>query len=419
MSRLPCSGVLVLLTVWAGAAAYADDWPAFRGPTGQGHSVERGLPIEWREGENVVWKTPVAGRGWSSPVVGDGRVWLTTADEGSLRLLAFDTRTGREVVNVEVFRTSDRNAPNPKNSLASPTPIVDTERAQVYVHFGAYGTAALTTSGDVIWTTRFPYISQHGNGGSPILYRDLVILSCDGYDQAFVVALDAATGEVRWRTDRPQPISQAYSTPIVINVDGHDQIVSIGAFRTSGYNPESGDEIWRVGYPDGFSNVAGPVYSPKHGLVYIATGFQQPSLLAVRADGSGDVTDTHVAWTSRRGAPLTPSPLVVGDELYIVSDMGIATCVDAATGEMHWRERLRGNFSASPVFADERIYFQSEEGVTTVIAPGREYHELARNELDGSMLASLAVSDGSIFIRSHSHLYRITADEVRRRFEAQ
>ena len=409
MSRPSCSSVLVLLSLWAGTAAYADDWPAFRGPTGQGHSVERGLPAEWSEAKNVVWKTPVIGRGWSSPVVADGRVWLTTADEGSLRLLAFGTETGQEVVNVEVFRTSDRNAPNPKNGLASPTPIVDTTRGQIYVHFGAYGTAALTTSGDVVWTTRFPYISQHGNGGSPILYRDLVILNCDGYDQAFVVALDAATGEVRWKTDRPQPISQAYSTPIVVNVDGRDQIVSIGAFRTSGYNPESGDEIWRVGYPDGFSNVAGPVYSRDHGFVYIATGFQQPSLLAVRADGSGDVTNTHVAWTSHRGAPLTPSPLVVGDELYFVSDMGILTCVDAATGETHWRERLRGNFSASPVFADERIYLQSEEGVTIVIARGLEYRELARNELDGSMLASLAVSDGSIFIRSHSHLYRITA----------
>ncbi len=405
MSRPPFFWVVALLTAWAGAA-YADDWPAFRGPTGQGHSVERGLPIEWSEGKNVAWKTPVAGRGWSSPVAADGRVWLTTADEGSLRLLAFDTETGREVINVEVFRTSDRNAPNPKNSLASPTPIVDAERGQVYVHFGAYGTAALTTSGDVVWTTRFPYISQHGNGGSPILYRDLVILSCDGYDQAFVVALEAGTGAVRWKTDRPEPISQAYSTPIVINVNGRDQVVSTGAFRTSGYDPESGEEIWRVGYPDGFSNVPGPVYSPEHGLVYIVTGFQQPSLLAARADGSGDVTSTHVAWTLRRGAPLTPSPLVVGDELYIVSDTGVATCVDAATGELRWRERLRGNFSASPVFADGRIYFQSEEGVTTVIAHGPEYRELARNELDGSMLASLAVSDGSIFIRSHSHLYR-------------
>ncbi len=400
----------MLLTLWAGAAVRANDWPSFRGPTGQGHSTERGLPTEWSEGTNVLWKTPVAGRGWSSPVVADDRVWLTTADAGALRLLGFETDTGRLVVDAEVFRTSGGRAPNPKNSLASPTPVVDADRGQIYVHFGAYGTAALTTSGDVAWTTRFRYISQHGNGGSPILYRDLVIFSCDGYDQAFVVALDAETGTVRWKTHRPQPISQAYSTPIVITVDGHDQVVSIGAFRTSAYDPESGDEIWRVRYPEGFSNVAAPVYSADHGLVYISTGFQQPALMAVRADGTGDVTGSHVAWTSRRGAPLTPSPLLVGDELYFVSDPGIATCVDAATGEIRWRQRLGGGFSASPVFAGDRIYLQSEEGVTTVIAPGPEYRQLARNVLDGSTLASMAVSDGSMFIRSESHLYRIAAD---------
>ena len=394
--------------VWASATGLsADDWPSFRGPTGQGHSVESGLPIEWAEEENVTWKTPVAGRGWSSPVVSDGRVWITTADGGSLRLLAFDAHGGRELVNVEVFGISDESAPNPKNSLASPTPVVDTERGQVYVHFGAYGTAALTTSGEVVWTTRFPYITQHGMGGSPILFDDLVILSCDGYDQAFVVALDAGTGEIRWKTDRAEPISQAYSTPIVIEVAGRRQLLSIGAFRTNSLDPQTGEEIWQVGYPEGFSNVPAPAYSAEHGMVFISTGFQQPSLLAVRADGAGDVTDTHVAWQMRRGAPLTPSPIVVGDELYLVTDTGVATCVDIATGEMHWRERLRGNFSASPVFADGRIYFLSEEGITTVIEPGTEYVELARNELDGRTLASLAVSDGAFFLRTDSHLYRI------------
>ena len=403
-----------VLVVWLLAAgvgpALADDWPAFRGPTGQGHSPGTGLALKWSESENVAWKASVAGRGWSSPVVAGGQVWLTTSINGSLRLLAFDTKSGDAMVNAEVFAVDDRYAPNPKNSLASPTAVVDAENDRVFVHFGAYGTAALTTTGDVVWSTRFPYITQHGNGGSPILYNGLLIFSCDGYDQAFVVALDADTGEIRWKTDRPEPISQAYSTPVIIVVDGRDQLVSIGSFRTSAYDPETGEELWRVGYPDGFSNVPGPVYSSKHGLVYIATGFQQPTLLAVRADGSGDVTRTHVAWTLRRGAPHTPSPLVVGDQLYVVSDTGILTCVDAVTGDIEWRDRLRGNYSASPIFADGRIYFQSEEGFTTIIRPGLEYHELARNELDGSALASPAVAEGSIFIRTDTHLYRITAD---------
>ena len=399
--RLVC--VLLLLV---GLSVRADDWPEFRGPTGQGHSVEHGLAAEWSESQNVVWKTPVPGSGWSSPVVADGRVWVTTAISeggGSLRAMAFDSESGRELVNVEVFRIADVRAPNPKNSLASPTPVVD--GARVYVHFGAHGTAALTTAGDVVWTRRFPYDSQHGNGGSPVLYGDLLILSCDGYDTAFVVALDTQTGAVRWKTERRRPFSQAYSTPLVIRVGDRDQVVSVGAFRTTAYDPFTGEELWQVGYTDGFSNVPRPVYG--HGLVYIATGFQVPSMLAVRADGAGDVTRTHIAWTQRRAAPLTPSPLLVGDELYIVSDLGVTTCVDARTGETHWQQRLRGNFSASPVFADGRIYLQSEEGVTTVIASGRTFRQLAANRLDGVTLASMAVSEGAIFIRSHNHLYRI------------
>ena len=394
-------------------AAHAQDWPAFRGPTGQGHSSERGLPLEWSESTNLVWKTPVPGRGWSSPVVADGRVWLTTATAvgaGSLRLLAYDVETGREVLNTEVFRVDETTSPNPKNSLASPTPVLDVDGDRVYVHFGADGTAALTTDGEVVWTTRFPYVTQHGNGGSPVLYRDRLILSVDGYDTAYVVALDAATGEERWRTARRQPISQAYSTPLIIRVGDRDQLFSIGAFRATAYDPESGAEIWEVSYGDGFSNVPAPVFG--HGMVYVATGFQVPSLLAVRADGRGDVTATHTAWTLRRGVPLTSSPLLVGDELYIVSDLGVATCLDARTGEIHWQERLGGNFSASPVFADGRVYFQSEEGETTVVAPGIQYRKLATNQLDGVILASMAVANGSLFIRTHDHLYRIAGPQA-------
>ena len=397
---------LPLLVALGVASTLAEDWPAFRGPTGQGHSAEADLPLEWDESHNVTWKTPVPGLGWSSPVIADGRVWLTAAlddDGGSLRVLAFDADTGGEVVNTEVFRVTDIRAPNPKNSLASPTPVVDGNR--VYVHFGAYGTAALTTAGSIVWRTRFPYVSQHGNGGSPVLHGELLILNCDGYDTAFVMALDTRTGEVRWKTPRREPFSQAYSTPLVVRVGDRDQVISVGAFRAAAYDPESGDEIWRVGYDDGFSNIPRPVYG--HGLLYIATGFQVPSLMAVRADGSGDVTQTHIAWTARRGAPLTPSPLLVGDELYVVSDLGIASCLDARTGAVRWQRRLGGNYSASPVFADGRIYFQSEEGVTSVIATGTTFVPLASNQLDGITLASLAVSDGSIFIRTHSHLYRI------------
>ena len=410
MSPLPALLIVLIacaLRIHGDPGVNNNDWPQFRGPTGQGHSTETGLPIEWSESRNIVWKTPVPGRGWSSPVVADGHIWLTTAtkDKGtSLRALAYDVENGRELINVEVFHLRSADLTNPKNSHASPTPIVEGDR--VYVHFGAQGTAALSTSGEIIWKTRLPYESQHGNGGSPTLYGDLLIVSCDGSDDAFVAALDKRTGKTRWRASRRQPFDQAYSTPLVIRVGERDEIVSVGAYRTAAYDPETGKEIWRVSYADGFSNVPRPVYG--HGLVYIATGFQQPSLLAVRADGTGDVTKTHIAWTLRRAAPLTPSPLLVGDELYVVNDGGIATCLDAKSGAPRWIQRLGGgDYSASPVLADARIYFLSESGVATVIAPGKEFRRLATNTLDGDTLASMAISARSIFIRTDSHLYRI------------
>ena len=410
IGRAATVAALVSALALAAAPAGADDWPEFRGPTGQGHAPDAGVPLTWSETENVTWKVPVPGLGWSSPVVADGRIWLTSAvtEPGlgsSLRLLAYDVATGDQQLDVEVFDSSEVYPLNPKNSLASPSAVAGPDGERVYVHFGATGTAALSTDGEIVWRARFPYISQHGNGGSPILHDGRLIVSIDGYDTAFLVAVDAETGEERWRSTRPDPVSQAYSTPLTIRVGDREQIVGVSAFRTTGHDPATGEEIWRVRYPNGFSNVPRPVHG--HGMVYVSTGFQTPVLLAVRVDGTGDVTRSHVAWRLRRGAPLTPSPILVGDELYVVTDFGIATCVDAHTGDIHWQERLGGNHSASPVFVDGRIYFQNEEGITTVIAPGTEFRELARNRLDGVTLASMAVSDGALFLRTDTHLYRI------------
>lgn len=402
------------LALAAVAAAHAGEWPQFRGPTGQGHAPDEAAPLTWSETENVAWKAPVPGRGWSSPVIAGGLVWLTTAvtdrEMGtSLRLLSYDVRSGDAVRDVEVFDISDTTLLNQKNSFASPTPVIDPGGERVYVHFGAQGTAAVAASGDsvheVLWRTRFPYTSQHGNGGSPILHESLLIVSIDGYDTAFLVAVDAETGNERWRAVRPAPISQAYSTPLAIRVGEADQIVNVSAFRASAHDPATGREIWRVEYPGGFSNVSRPVYG--HGIVYLSTGFNEPVLLAVRPTGTGDVTDSETVWRLRRGAPLTVSPILVGGGLYTVTDSGIASCIDALTGEIRWQHRLGGNHSASPIHAGGRIYFQSEEGVTTVIAPGPRFEQLARNELDGSTLASIAVADGALFIRTGTHLYRI------------
>lgn len=384
--------------------ALAENWTEFRGPTGQGHSRESGLPLTWSETENIAWKVPVPGRGWSSPVLVDDQIWLTTAlDDGrSLRALCLNRDTGRVVHNVEVFRLTDPGAVHQKNSHASPTPILEGDR--VYLHFGSHGTACITRSGQVVWKTQeLKYYHRHGPGGSPVVFGDLLIVSCDGYDIQFVVALDKRTGKIRWKS--PRKGYQAYTTPLTIQVQGKDQLISPGAHRAIAYEPLTGKEIWSIRYGDGYSNVPRPVFG--HGLVFICSGFEQAVLLAVRPDGQGDVTDSHVAWSLKRAVPLTPSPLLVGEELYLVSDNGIASCLDAKTGKSHWQQRLGGNHSASPIFAEGRVYFLNEEGESVVIEPGKEFKKLATNQLDGQTLASMAVSGKSIFIRSSDHLYRL------------
>jgi outer membrane protein assembly factor BamB len=364
------------------------------------------VPTVWSENRNVTWKVPVPGLGWSSPVVDNGRIWLTTAtgdQDVSLRVLGFDEVSGRGLVDVEVFRVRRHGDINPKNSFASPTPVVAGNR--VYVHFGAEGTAALDTNGTVVWRRRFPYRSQHGAGGSPVLHDGLLIFSADGSDTAFVIALDAATGRVRWKRERRAPWDQAYSTPLVIRVGEAEQVISVGAYRAAAYEPATGKEIWRVSYGDGFSNVPRPVFT--HGLVLIASGFQQPALLAVRPGGTGDVTKSQVVWRLERGVPLTPSPIVVGDEVYLVNDAGILTSIDAQSGRILWQQRLGGSYSASPIAAGGYLYFSSEQGVTTVVAPGPTFQPVAKNAIDGALLSSLAVAGESIIMRSDSSLYRV------------
>lgn len=398
--KLPINLLLLVLTL----LMTASDWPQFRGPTGQGQSDEHGLPLNWSETTNVRWKTAIPGRGWSSPVVQGDRIWLTTATEDgkSLRAISVDRNSGAIIQNVEVFRLKSAKLTNSKNSFASPTPLIDGDH--VYVHFGAFGTACLTQSGEIVWKTRLEYDNgQHGTGASPVLYDDLLIVSCDGNDVQFIVALDKLTGKVKWKKTREG--YQAYTTPLIVSLPAGDQVISPGAFRAVAYEPRTGKELWQVRYGEGFSNVPRPVYGD--GMVFICTGFQQPSLIAVHPDGKGDVTKSKVEWRLDRGVPLTPSPLLVGDELYLVTDNGIVTCVDAKTGKEYWRARVGGNHSASPIYADGRIYFLSEEGESVVLAPGRELKHLATNQIEGRTLASMAVAGGSIFIRSETHLYRI------------
>ncbi len=380
----------------------AEDWPEFRGPTGQGHSAAKGLALEWSETRNITWKVAIPGAGWSSPAIAQEHLWLTTSEEEgkSLRLLKLEIASGKIVQNVEVFKLVEPGSIHGKNTHASPTPLIDGDR--VFVHFGSHGTAAVSTEGKILWRRRFAYQHVHGPGNSPILAGGYLFLNCDGSDQQFAMALDKETGEVKWRKDRPS--NMAFATPLAVKDGDREIVVSPGAHRTIAYDAASGEPLWSVSYGDGFSNVPRPVAG--HGMVYVCSGFYTPELIAVKLGGKGDVTETHVAWRIN-GAPLTPSPILVGDEIYFVNDRGVAVSADAKTGKVHWKERIGGNHSASPLYAEDRIYFLSEEGETTVIAPGKEVKVLAKSQMDGRFLASFAVSGKALFARSDDQLYRI------------
>lgn len=385
------------------------DWPEFRGPTGQGHAFGQKLPAEWTTTKNVSWRTPLKGEGWSSPIVVQGKVIITSAvadgDALSLRVAAYSVAEGRRLWEKEVLR-GEETKKHKKNSHASATPIAEGNR--VYVHFGPNGTACLDLSGRVIWRqTSLPYPPVHGNGGSPILVDDKLIFSCDGSQNPFVVALNKDSGKVMWKRSRKSDASRKFSfcTPLLIEVKGRKQVITPGSGVVYALDPKNGKIIWECDYDQGYSVVPRPVYA--HGLVYIGTGFNKARLLAIRPTGRGDVTDTHVAWEVSRGISKTPSFVVVGNEVYVVADNGVATCLDAKTGREHWNERIGGNYSASPTFADGKIYFHSEKGKTVVVKPGKEFKVLAESELGEKTFASLAVSDNALFLRSEANLYRI------------
>ena len=406
------TGVLVMA-----ATSRAGDWLEFRGPTGQGHADATQLPVSWRADTDPRWRVEVPGKGWSSPIVVAGRVVLTTAvpEQGesprrqSLRTLCFDAATGDVRWDVEVFdkQLGPDEKIHTKNSYASPTPISD--GSHLFVHFGPDGTACLDLDGGIEWsTTDLRYDPQHGAGGSPIFCGDLLVFHGDGAADPFVAALRRDSGAIAWKTPRPEMGSPKWSfcTPLQIEVDGSRQLVSPASHMVCTYDPATGRELWRVRYPNKWSVVPRPVFA--HGLVFVCTGYDGPAeLLAIRPDGSGDVTDTHVAWRTDDNVPHNPSPLVIGDEIYLVADNGIASCRDVRTGELHWRQRLGGNYSASPLHAAGRIYVVSEQGVCTVFAPGTSYTELAVNDFGESALASFAVADDALFIRTESHLSRV------------
>ncbi|GAA4422979.1 PQQ-binding-like beta-propeller repeat protein [Bremerella cremea] len=421
------------------SAAAPDGWPQFRGPNGDGVSDAKNVPLHWSATENVAWKTPIPGKGWSSPVLVGDKIWLTTAlveflsdeekaerlkdakpfmknssniaSDVKLQAIEVDYKTGEVVRTLDLFEVERPLAVHLTNSYASPTPVV--EGNLLYCYFGTYGTCCIDTqSAEVVWKNNENALEYYvGPGSSPVLVGDKLILTCDGVNEQYITALDKKTGETAWKTSRPPYRTEdgdqkkAYATPLVVETNGKTQVIIPGAQWVCSYDPETGKELWRCDHGSGFSNVPRPIYND--GIVYICSGFMRPQLVAIRTDGEGDVTQTHIDWTFSRQVPTTPSPVYVDGKIYMVSDRGVATCVDAITGKDVWTNRMGGNYSASPTVADGRIYFCNEAGLTTVIKPGDEYDVLAENDLGERIMASPIFLDGNLVIRTSDHLFRI------------
>ncbi|MFM8174110.1 MAG: PQQ-binding-like beta-propeller repeat protein [Pirellulaceae bacterium] len=389
------------------------DWPCFLGPSEIGLVSTDRLPTRWNAEEGVVWYQQIPGLGWSSPIVVGGRIYLTAAIEGEkdeptqLVAMALDGNGGEVVWQKVIFdQMADAPAIHSKNSHASPTPVSDGKR--LYVHFGHQGTACLSLDGEILWTNQLHrYLPRHGNGSSPVLVDDLLVMTCDGEDQAFTLALRAADGSVAWKSPRSVEAERkfSFSTPTVIQIEGSRLLLSSGSDVIEALRPDTGELVWSVRY-SGYSLVARPIYHG--GLVLVPTGYDRPELLAIDPTGRGDVTETHVRWRSKSNVPNTPCLVPRDGQLLMISDRGIATCLDVTNGEEVWRQRIGGNYSASPLRHGDTVYLQSEEGESVVARwTDTGLDELSRNPLSGRIFASYAVIGDDLLIRSESGIYRI------------
>lgn len=388
-------------------------WHEFRGDAHDGTALGEHPPLEWGEDKNLKWKVAIHGRGWSSPVVAEDQIWLTTAAEDGKQMYAVcvGLDSGKVVHDLLVF---ENEAVQPDfhvtNSYASPTPVLDDQHA--YVHFGAYGTACLERkSGKVLWQRRdLPCNHYRGPGSSPILYKNLLIFHMDGYDYQYVVALDKRTGETVWRRDRDIEYGtdngdyyKAYSTPLVINVGGQDQLVSSTSKATVVLDPSTGEEIWRVRYNE-FSATARPLFDGRR--LFINTGFGKAQMICVLADGKGEVTDTKVLWTQKRGIGSKPSQILVSGRLFSATDDGVLSRIDTETGELAWQKRVGGNFSASLVATQDHFFAFDHDGKSYALTVADEPEIVSENTLPDGCRSSPAIVDDSLIVRTVTHLYR-------------
>jgi outer membrane protein assembly factor BamB len=410
-------------------------WPQWRGPSAQGIAMATQIPTHWSDTTNIRWKVKTIGRGYSSPVITGNQIWLTTAietaasaeaaalrlksntgdqpltllDQAELKALCYERDSGKLLYEVSLLTVKDPQWVHKLNSYASPTPFL--EGSKLYCHFGSYGTICLDIGTQKIdWVnTELSVMHENGPGGSPVVIENCVVFHMDGSDKQFIVALDKTTGKVAWKTDRsgemhanPQ-LKKSYGTPVIVTINGKEQIVSAASNWLYSYNPSNGSELWKVPYGQlGFSLTPRPVVGNGH--IYCVTGFGKGQILAIKY---ADVPSPEVSWRFARGTPTMPSPLLVDRHLYFISDNGVFTCLDAMTGEEKYRERLSGNFSSSLWYADGKLFISNREGITYVLQPGDTFALLAKNELPDAIFATPAALGKSIYMRTEEHLYRI------------
>lgn len=412
----PCKLVpvnLLLLSLTLAPLQQDAPWPDYRGPGLDGHApAGASLPLTWSEEENVAWKTEVWGRGWSSPVVADGRVWMTTADPKGHRyaVVCVDLQSGEVLLDRVLFEVEEPMNRNDLNSYASPSPVVGGGR--VVVLFGSVGMACLDAETYEEQWRREDLTCDHmmGPGSSPFLVDDLVVAHYDGGDVQFMVGLELEDGETRWRVDRSVDfrdlvgdLRKAYGTPILLQHEERAVLVSTAAEATYGYDPATGNELWRIRHK-GFSMAARPIHCGDR--VLINTGHMRAELWALALGGEGDVTDSHVLWKVNKGIPTMATGVAVDGRVYQVS-AGVVSCLDLATGERRWRERFVGEVCSSMLAAGDRIYVFDREGKTVVLAAGDEPKLLAENQLEAGCMASPAVVGDALLVRTKTHLYRL------------